>query len=172
MVDAGVGWREPLRRPSGITPACRRVLIRDPLGLFAPQALLSTDQHLTAEEVLSYFVRRWRLEVTFEEGRAHLGVESQRQWSDLAIARTTPALLALFSLATLFAHHLLHGQPLPPRQDAWYTKQLSTFSDTLAFVRSRLWPASLFARSMREPGMVKIPRVVLDHFSEMLAFAA
>ena len=35
--------------------------------------------------------------------RTHLGVETQRQWSDLAIARTTPALLGLFSWTTLAA---------------------------------------------------------------------
>ncbi|MCZ7572834.1 MAG: transposase [Ardenticatenaceae bacterium] len=158
---------------NGLPPvALRWVLIRDPLGKFEPQALLATDQSLTPHLIVAYFVRRWRLEVTFEEVRAHLGVETQRQWSDLAIARTTPALLALFSLVTLFAHHLLHDQPLPPRQAAWYTKQLSTFSDTLAFVRSRLWPSTLFSISLREPEMVKIPRVVLDHFTEMLAFAA
>lgn len=157
----------------GLPPVpIRWVLIRDPLAQFQPQALLSTDLHLEPATIVTLFVRRWCLEVTFEEVRAHLGVESQRQWSDLAIARTTPALLALFSLVTLFAHQLLHGEALPPRQAAWYTKQLSTFSDTLAFVRSSLWPPTLFSMSMQEPDMVKIPRVVLDHFTELLAYAA
>ncbi len=87
---------------------------------------------------------RWQLEVTFEEARAHLGVETQRQWSDLAIVRTTPALLGLFSLVTLFAHHLLQGNALPVRQAAWYQKALPTFSDTLAFVRQQLWPVQHF----------------------------
>ena len=86
---------------------------------------------------------RWQLEVTFEEARAHLGVETQRQWSDLAIVRTTPALLGLFSLITLFAHQLLQGQELTVRQAAWYQKALPTFSDTLAFVRQQLWPVSI-----------------------------
>lgn len=101
---------------SGLPPVpIRWVLIRDPRGQFASQALRCTDLHLAALTIVTYFVRRWRLEVTFEEVRAHLGVETQRQWSDLAIARTTPALLALFSLVTLFAHDLLHGDRLPPR---------------------------------------------------------
>jgi hypothetical protein len=78
-------------------------------------------------------VTRWRLdmEVTFHEVRAHLGVETQRQWSSLSILRTTPALLALFSLVTIFTHQLLQGQSLPVRQAAWYSKALPTFSDTL-----------------------------------------
>jgi len=158
---------------TGLPPvAIRWVLIRDPLGQFKSQALLSTDLSLTPTQILTWFVQRWQLEVTFEEVRAHLGVETQRQWSDLAITRTTPALLALFSLVTLSADQLLHGQPLPQRQAAWYSKQLATFSDTLAFVRAQLWPSTLFSISPAQPDMVKIPRVVFDHLSEMLAFAA
>ena len=45
---------------------------------------------------------RWSLEAIFEEGHAHLGIETQRQWSDLAIQRTTPLLFGLYSLVTLF----------------------------------------------------------------------
>src|SRR5262249_13773121 len=108
----------------------RWVLIRDPLGKFEPQALLSTDQSLSAQQIVEWFVLRWQLEVTFEECRAHLGVETQRQWSDLAIVRTTPALLGLFSLVTVFAHQLLQGQDLPGRQAAWSTKDVPGCSDT------------------------------------------
>jgi hypothetical protein len=150
----------------------RWVLVRDPWQQFALQALLCTDLTASPTQIIGWFVQRWQLEVTLEEGRAHLGLETQRQWSDLAILRTTPALLALFSLVTLFAHHLLQGADLPPRHAAWYTKELSTFSDTLAFVRYHLWPATLFSISMSESDMVKIPRGVFNHLYEMLAFAA
>ncbi len=96
------------------------MLIRDPEGAFPTQALLCTDQAATPLDILSWFVRRWRMEVTSEESRAHLGVESQRQWTDKAIARTTPALFGLFSLVTLLADQLLEGQPCPVRRAAWY----------------------------------------------------
>jgi len=139
--------------------AIRWVLIRDPREHFKSQALLSTNLTLTPTQILTWFVQRWQLEVTFEEVRTHLGVETQRQWSDLAIACTTPALLALFWLVTLFAHQLLHGQPLPPRQAAWYSKQLATFSDTLAFVRAQLWPSTLFSISHSQPDMLTEPDV-------------
>ncbi|MBX0326669.1 hypothetical protein K2Z83_03095 [Oscillochloris sp. ZM17-4] len=76
-------------------------------------AVLSTDATHAPSQIVEWFVQRWQLEVTFEEARAHLGIETQRQWSDLAILRTTPVLLGLFSLVTLFAHQLLHGQELP-----------------------------------------------------------
>jgi hypothetical protein len=105
---------------NGLPPvAIHWVLIRDPQGQFDPQALLCTDQQASAQAILEWFVLRWQMEVTFHEVRAHLGVETQRQWSDLAILRTTPALLALFSLVTIFAHQLLQDQPLPLRQAAW-----------------------------------------------------
>lgn len=124
--------------------AIRWVLIRDPEGPFAPQALLCTDQHADPARIIAWFVLRWQVEVTFHEVRTHLGVETQRQWSDLAILRTTPALLGLVSLVTIFARQLLEADPFPVRQAAWYTKALPTFSDTLAFVRQHLWPSTFF----------------------------
>ena len=87
--------------------AIRWVLIRDPQEDFDPQALLSTNLAHTPEQMLPWFVRRWTMEVTFEEARAHLGMETQRQWNDRAIARTTPALLSLYSIVTLTAHLLI-----------------------------------------------------------------
>lgn len=104
----------------------RWVLIRDPEGTVDPQALLCTDRSFTAVQIVTWFVQRWQLEVTFEEARAHLGVESQRQWSDLAIVRTTPALLGLFSWVTLVADALVRTRHLSPRQTAWYQKSLPT----------------------------------------------
>jgi hypothetical protein len=84
----------------------RWVLVRDPLAKFEPQAFLCTDLQATPVQILLWFRQRWQVEVTFQEVRAHLGVETQRQWSDLAIRCTTPALLALFSLVVLLAQRL------------------------------------------------------------------
>ena len=150
----------------------RWVLLRDPDGQFEPQALLSTDLTVSPNQIITWFVARWPLEVTFHEVRAHLGVETQRQWSDLAILRTTPALLGLFSLVTLFAQASLHGQSLPVRQAAWYTKAAPTFSDTLAFVRQQLWPVTVFSTSPSSDEVVEIPRALFDRLTDTLAFAA
>lgn len=119
----------------------RWVLIQDPYGAFDPQALLCTDRSYNAAQIVEWFVQRWQGEVTFEAARTHLGVETQRQWSDLAIARTTPALLGLFSWVTLAAHLRFQTRIITPRQTAWYHKPLPTFSDALAWVRLELWSA-------------------------------
>jgi hypothetical protein len=150
----------------------RWVLIRDLEGEFEPQALLSTDLALSAQQIVEWFVLRWQEEVTFEEARAHLGVETQRQWSALAIVRTTPALLGLFSLITLFAHQLLQGQEMPVRQAAWYQKAVPTFSDTLALVRQQLWPVNISWISPANPDVVTIPKALFDRLTDTLAFAA
>lgn len=150
----------------------RWVLIRDPKGKFKPQALLCTDLAVQPKQILEWFVLRWQLEVTFEEVRAHLGVETQRQWSDLAILRTTPALLGLFSLVTLLAHQSTSRGRLPVRQAAWYIKRTPTFSDALALVRSCLWQSLDLSAVPSGTDMVKIPRALLARYADALCYAA
>lgn len=151
----------------------RRVLVRDPFEAFKPQALLSTDLESDPVEMLGWFVRRWQVEVTFEEARAHLGMETQRQWSDKAIARTTPAVLALFSIVTLLGHHRDSEKPeLFVRQAAWYVKRLPTFSDALATVRQQLWREVGFHTSRSEADSVKVDRALLERLTDALCYAA
>lgn len=152
----------------------RWVLLRDPLGKADPVALLSTAvASYLPVQIANWFVQRWQLEVTFAEVRAHLGVETQRQWSDKAIARTTPALLGLFSWVTLVAHVLQDQLALPVRTTAWYSKALPTFSDAIAFVRSYLWPRShIFRLSPVEPDIVKIPPSLALRLVDTLCYAA
>lgn len=150
----------------------RWVLVRDPLGAFEPQAFLSTQMQHTPEQILTWFVRRWRMEVTFEEARAHLGVETQRQWSDLAIARSTPVLFGLFSLVTLCANALLKDETKVVRTAAWYAKAQPTFSDALAWVRRCLWRSCHFQMSYLEADIVKIPRSLLERLTDAVCYAA
>lgn len=169
-------WKSPRKLPSGITQAClwcRFVgwSVRDPKDKFDPQALLCTHQDYLPEQILAWFVRRCPGEVTFEEVRAHLGVETQRQWSDKAIARTTPSMFGLFSLVTLLAHHLHFQSPLKVRQAAWYSKPLPTFSDAMALVRSSLWSVT-FSTSPEPTEMVKVPRSLLERMTDTLIYAA
>jgi hypothetical protein len=160
---------------AGLTPApIRWVLVRDPSGRREPQAFLSTNLDDKPEAILGRFVWRWRIETTVQEVRRHLGVETQRQWSDLAIRRTTPVLLGLFSLVTLWAGELMGDAATAPqpRTAAWYAKPLPTFSDAIAAVRRALWcPVEL---SMSRPGAatVEIPVTLLRRLVDTLAYAA
>ena len=139
----------------------RWVLVRDPEGEKEPQAFLCTDLDADPVDILRWFVRRWRVETTFEEARRHLGLETQRQWSDLAILRTTPALLGLISLVTLWATQLEAAQGLLPECVRWYPKRAPTFSDALAFVRRELWIPADFRSLAGSPRRVETSADVL-----------
>ena len=151
----------------------RWVLIRDPEGGFKTQALLCTDLGADPRKVLSWFVMRWQLEVTFQEARRHLGFETQRQWSELAIRRTTPALLGLFSLVSLFAHQRMkRSAGALRRRTAWYRKRHPTFADALAVVRKELWAHATFHGSPAQSDTIKVPRVYLERLTEAVCYAA
>jgi hypothetical protein len=158
----------------GGLPPCliRWVLIRDPEGCFDPLALLCTNPAIEPLDILADFVCRWQMEVTFEQVRAHLGVETQRQWSDKAIARSTPLLFSLFSLVTLLASRLPRRKRVSMLSTSWYQKPLPTFSDALAAVRHHFWRHSdLFTSSSRKH-TTKSPSCLLELFSEALCYAA
>lgn len=139
----------------------RWVLTRDPEGKREPKAYFSTDQEQSAREIVEDFVKRWSLEVTYEESRAHLGVETQRQWSDLAIERSTPCLLGLYSLVVLLAHALHPDGKVPVQQAAWYPKMQATFSDVLASVRRHLWGGLTFQTSASDPDLCLVSHMDL-----------
>ena len=158
---------------TGMPPVpIRWVLIRDPQDTFRPQALLCTDLTLSPAQIVTFFVQRWQVEVTFQEVRTHLGVETQRQWADLAIARTTPTLLGLFSVVTLLAHALSAHQHVSPRQAAWYAKATPTFADALALVRSHIWRHAHFSLSQKDYDLVQIPRLLFECLTDTLCYAA
>ena len=145
--------------------AIRWVLIRDPQKCCKPQALLSTNLEHTAAQILTWFVRRWTMEVTFEEARAHLGMETQRHWNARAIARTTPALLSLYTIITLTAQLLIEKGATCVRSTAWYRKTRPTFADAIALVRRQLWEHIHFATSLQATDMIKIPCTLFERFS-------
>lgn len=150
----------------------RWVLVRDPERRFAPQALLCTDLTREPAQIVAWFVQRWQVEVTFQEARAHLGVETQRQWSDKAIARTTPCLLALFSIVTLLAMRLPARERRQVATAAWYPKPQPTFSDALAAVRRALWREQALATSPRRTQGSKRRRVPPPPWAYALCHAA
>ena len=154
------------------TVPIRWVLLRDPHGRFDPQALLCTDLTRDPLQILTWFIQRWQVEVTFRDVRDHLGVETQRQWSDLAIARTTPCLLGLFSLVTLLAARLSLQERLAVATAAWYRKKSPTFADTLAAVRREIWREQGFLTSQIAPEVKKLRPALLDGITYALCHAA
>jgi hypothetical protein len=183
--EARVKWyggvMKPIRFLTGVclwhTPGQKPVLIRwvlvvDPDGKCDPEAFFSTDTQLTAIQMVEYFVLRWGVEVTFQESRRHLGVETQRQWTDKAIARSTPALMGLFSIVCLMALSLISkGKKLIPQTTAWYQKQDVTFSDVLALVRRYIW-ADKYVKSTHGNGYVLFPVQKWEAILDLLAMAA
>ncbi len=150
----------------------RWVLIRDPQRKFAPQALVCTDLHAEPVQIVSWFVLRWQLETTFQAVRTHLGVETQRQWNERAILRTTPALMGLFSLVTLCAHEQARTYGIWIRQAAWYVKTKPTFADALAAVRREGWIPVGSCTSRIPPDMQKLQQTLLEQLTETLCYAA
>src|SRR5262245_43265113 len=144
--------------PGWVPVAIRFVLVRDPEGRLQDAACLCTDLQAPPAQIRCWVVRRWSVEVTFEEARAHLGIETQRQWSDLAVLRTTPALFGLFSLVTLLALRLCPSGHRPVQATAWYHKSEPTFVDCLALVRQHLWRVRYLVNSALKAESVQLPR--------------
>jgi hypothetical protein len=150
----------------------RWVLVRDPVGEFKPQAFLCTDTAADPADILTWFVRRWATEVTFAEARRHLGVETQRQWADKAIARTTPALLGLYSVIALAADDLNRQRSLTVRSTGWYHKDKPTFSDAIAAVRRQLWAEAALSMSPPDTDSAKVPRALFNRLADLVCYAA
>lgn len=161
-------WYTPRLPPVAI----RYVLVSDPEGRLRMEAFFCPDVQTTPVEILQWIVMRWSVEVTFEEVRAQRGFETQRQWSDKAIARTSPVLLALYSLVTLLALQLSQGGLIPVEATAWYHKPEPTFVDCLALVRRHLWRARYLVNSAAEPEFVQFPREVFERLLTGFPLAA
>jgi hypothetical protein len=161
-------WYTPGERPVEI----RFVLTRDPEGELRDEAFCCTNLAATPAQILGWVVMRWSVEVTFEEARAHLGMETGRQWSELAIARTTPIVLGLFSLVVLLCLRLQPDGEIPLNTAVWYQKGTATFTDCLALVRQHLWRSQYLVNSAPEAEWVQIPGKALEHLFSCLALAA
>jgi hypothetical protein len=149
----------------------RWVLGRDPAGRLEPRAYFSTRPEDEPATIPAEVVKRWPIEVTFEESRAHLGIETQRQWSDLAIERETPCLLGLSSVVTLLGQALHRASPIAIRTTAWSPKAEATFSDVLAAVRRECWGFLDIRTSARDPSCVEMPRPQFDRLLNAVSYA-
>ena len=152
--------------------ALRYVITRDPEGKLRDEVFACTETGASPVQIIEWFVMRWSLEVTFEEAREHLGMETQRQWSALAIVRTTPCLLGLFSLVVLFASRLQPDGKIPILTTAWYKKTEATFSDCLILVRKHLWNSWFHVKSAQKADFVSLPAADWEHLLSCLSAVA
>jgi hypothetical protein len=164
-------WHTPGADPVPIRWLLVRYLDERTQTYSQPAALLCSDPSVEPMQILAWFLGRWSIEVTFEEMRACLGFETQRQWADKAILRTTPALFGLFSLVTLMAHRL-YPKELPVQRASWYNKEQATFSDALRAVRAHLWSVEKYNVSPFEPEKVLIPIIMLRTLKRAAGCAA
>lgn len=157
---------------AGLKPlAIGWVLVRDPLGELEVRAYFSTEPTQAAPAVVEAFVQRWNIEVTFEESRAHLGIETQRQWSDLAIERSTPCLFGLYSVVALLTNALHPDGQVPIQCTAWYEKPEATFADMLATVRRHLWGNFNYVTSPQDPDVRLIPEIDLFRLAQAVCYS-
>lgn len=161
-------WYTPGEAPVEI----RYVITRDPEGQLRDEVFACTKLDATPAQIIAWVVMRWSVEVTFEEARAHLGVATQRQWSDLAMARTTPCLLGLFSLVALLAQRLQPDGQVPIQTAAWYAKPEATFSDCLVLVRKHLWGSLYSVNSAENADSISFSASAWEHWLSCLAGAA
>lgn len=156
---------------AGLPPVpIKWVAVRDPEGKLRTEAFFSTDSDATEKQILEHFVMRWNIEVTFEELRRHLGFETQRQWSESAIQRTTPALFAMFSVIILIALELLKSETLPVLCCAWYKKSEATFSDVIAFVRRHIWSLRNYTNSDRNDNCTDLKPDILNVIIDTICY--
>ncbi len=151
----------------GVRVTVSWVLLKDPEGKLEPVLLACSQSTCEAIDMVRFFVRRWRVEVTFAEVRRHLGVETQRQWSDLAIERTTPILMALKSIICLLANVLFRNGKIEIKTAAWYPKTHFTFSDILAAVRQHIWANNNFPTSFHKDEVGKL-RLRIAYLEQVL----
>ena len=172
-LSSGVAlWSDDGRRPVRV----RWVLSRQaPSGAGVrpePEAFVCTDVEASPRQIIEWFVMRWNVEVTFEEARRHLGLETQRQWSATAVARTTPVLLGLFSVVTLMSKAIVGQGQMPVQSSAWYEKPAATFSDCIALVRRQLWSARYLPLFAQTTGEQELQRRALEALLDALPLAS
>ena len=168
LLSEGCLWDTPGERPVAI----RGVVGGDPAGQLRPAAFFSPELELVPVARVEWCVLRWNVEVTFEEGRRHRGVETPRPWSALAIARRTPAFFGLFSLVCVMASRLSTVNALQGQATAWYLKEAVTFSDVLAYVRRALWAEKYFNQSTSQDERVLLSAHDWGVLLDQLASAA
>jgi hypothetical protein len=144
--------REGLYYKAGKSRLLKFVLTRDAAGQRPTQIYYCTDLQLTEREVLSSYACRWSVEVTHQYAKQLLGLDDPANRTELAVQRTAPMALFLYSLiVTWHAQHGYRHLRFPERP--WYRRKTEvSFGDMLTTLRRVTWENQL--------GVTRVPRVL------------
>jgi hypothetical protein len=153
----------------GLVPL-RWVFVRDLTGTHREEYFFTTDTTLAPAQIIAHYASRWNIETTFQEVRAHLGLETTRGWRERTVLRAAPCLFGLYAVvAALFAL-------LPPEKRGggvgWRGKGDVSFSDALCAVRRWLWAEAVLPQADARHEFQKLPEPVRELLFTTLAPAA
>ncbi len=157
-----------LYQPGKGTVKIAWVLIRDPKGKLRDESFYTTDLAMTPQEIIRHFVERWTIEVTFEESKRFLAVESMRNRKKESVLRSFPLLMGLFSLISLWYFQRSKKRPEVATAQSWYHKEQPTFADAIGAMRKDIWDLNLFSMLPKNNNMRKIPRAFMAFLSDSL----
>ena len=167
VVSREGGW---YRGGEGLVPV-RWVHVRDLTGTHRDEYFFSTDPSMTPREIIGYYTRRWSIEVTFEEMRSCLGLETTRGRTEKTVLRAAPSLFGLYSIvAALYAQ--LPKAKQRKGKVTWEGKKTVTFSDAMCAVRRWIWEEWILGTSRHGMSFKNLPRIVRQTVLAAMAPAA
>jgi hypothetical protein len=127
------------------------VLVRDPLGQWRDEALVTTDPKASAAFVIQGYCRRWSVELAFFDSKQHLGLHDPRVRSERSVERAHPMAWFLESLVILWYCVDGHRGSQVERDRPWYTTKVTpTFTDMLGALRLQMWEHEIYGESGEE----------------------
>src|SRR5262249_54318744 len=153
----------------GLVPL-RWVFVRDREGTHRDEYFYTTDPAMSPESIVGHYAWRWNIETTFQEARAHLGLETTRGWCRATVLRAAPLLFGLYSVVALLFQALPEGR----RSEGvrWPGKAVVTFSDALQAVRRGVGAGGGFPQAGAGAALEKLPQPPHEIVLSALAPAA
>ena len=121
----------------------RFVLAQDTVGERPTRIFYSTDVNLSPREILSQFSARWAIEVTHFDCKQHLGLEDPANRVPLAVERTAPMAMFLYSLTIVWYATEGHQDFQIPHRPWYWWKAEPSFADLLTTLRRKSWEDQL-----------------------------
>jgi hypothetical protein len=138
-----VKTQKALYYKAGGTRLLTIVLVHDVLGKRPDQMFYCTRLDWDARQILSCYAGRWAIEVTFENCKQLLGLDEPANRKPLAVQRTAPFALLLYSLIVVWFHRVGHLSLRYPERPWYRQKREPSFADMLSTLRRVSWQEKL-----------------------------